>query len=230
MEFWIWGPVGFLNPVLLISLFLIYLSFFSMLADLLVRFNLRDRHIILFGFFFGMFQEIFNKGSVFDDPNFFGVNLINIALINVVWWGLLQGVFALYFANHLIQFKKESAKKMGRIGWGLAVGFVLFMFLVNVLEKTLPSAPFIAYAISVSLMFASFLVFLLSDKNKPARVIEKIKLVDILIIVQFVFSILTGFFHLVFGDTIATYLFIAWSIFMALIYVILRFKGKVLVG
>lgn len=230
MEFWVWGLAGFLNPVLLISLFLIYLSFFSILADLLVRFNLRDHHIILFGFFFGMFQEIFNKGSVFDDPNFFGVNLINIALINIVWWGVLQGVFTLYFANRLVEFKKEEAKKMGKISWGLAVGFILFMFLVNLLEKTLPSAPLSAYAITVSLMFASFLFFLLSDKNKPARVVEKIKLIDILIIIQIILSILIGFLQLVFGYVTAVYLFMAWSVFMALIYVGLKFKRKVLVG
>ena len=42
--------MGFIHPVRLISLSLIYLPHFLILEDLILRFNLRDYHVLLCGF------------------------------------------------------------------------------------------------------------------------------------------------------------------------------------
>lgn len=229
MEFWIWGAAGFLNPVLIVSLVLLYFSFCSMLVDLWARFDLPDYRIIFFGAFFGMIQETFGNGSAFNEPNFFGVNLINIFLINIIWWGLLQGVLALYFANRVVALEKKEALKMKWPGWALAVGFILFMILARILEKTLPNASLKAYMIGAGITIVFLLIFLfLRIRPKPRA--EKIKIIDVVIAVQFVISAIIGFLHLLFGNIMAIYLFLAWSLLLAIIYIIIRLRGRVLVG
>lgn len=221
------GIVGFLNPILIISIVLLYFSFVSMLVDLSIRFNLYDYHIILFGFCFGMIQETFGNGSTFRDANVCGINVINIVLINIIWWGLIQGVLALYFANRIVKFNVRDANKMGKVGWGLAIGFIIVMLLVSVVEGTLPSASFTAYAISIGLILASFVTFLLLKKDKTVKSVKNIKAFDVLIMFQFILSIFIGIIHSVIGTTVAIHLFISWSLFVVLVYIMVRFKGKV---
>jgi hypothetical protein len=71
LEFWVHGVLGFLNYVLVISLILMYLSLFIMIEDLIIRFNLKDHHVLLLAFSYGLFQETFNTGNVFKNPQFF---------------------------------------------------------------------------------------------------------------------------------------------------------------
>jgi len=100
LEYWAHGMSYFLGtwyagPMLS----LLYLTYFSMLEDLIIRYRLRDYQVLNIGFVFGMFHESFNTGSVFGNRAFFGVDLGLVLLVNIGWWGFLQSVLAMYFAN-----------------------------------------------------------------------------------------------------------------------------------
>jgi hypothetical protein len=229
LEFWVHSIIGFLNPVLTISLLLLYLSYFSMLEDLVVRYKLRDHHVLLIGFIFGLFHEIFTTGSVFNEPNFLGINIIILFLANVFWWGILQSIFGLYFANTLVE-RSEVDRKMGPIGWILALTFNLLLFLGRILEGTLPTGSVIGYAISLIIMGVAAFLFIIIKKPEEPLEIDQIKVIDILLKVQIVLCLVMGMILIFIIGIIVLYLFILWSVFTGILYIIFAIKGKKFIG
>jgi hypothetical protein len=229
LEFWVHSIIGFLNPVLTISLLLLYLSYFSMLEDLVVRYKLRDHHVLLIGFIFGLFHEIFTTGSVFNEPNFLGINIIILFLANVFWWGILQSIFGLYFANTLVE-RSEVDRKMGPIGWILALTFNLLLFLGRTLEGTLPTGSVIGYAISLIIMGVAAFLFIIIKKPEEPLEIDQIKVIDILLKVQIVLCLVMGMILIFIIGIIVLYLFILWSVFTGILYIIFAIKGKKFIG
>ncbi len=229
LEFWVHSILGFLNPVLTISLLLLYLSYFSMLEDLIVRYKLRDHHVLLIGFIFGLFHEIFTTGSVFNEPNFLGINIVILILANVFWWGILQSIFALYFANTLVE-RSEVDKEMGPIGWILALSFNLLLFLGRFLEGTLPPGSVLGYIFSLIIMSVAVFLFIFIKKPEETLEIESIKFIDILLKFQIALCLVMGFILIFFIGIIALYLFIMWSVFVGIVYIIYAIKRKRFIG
>ena len=229
LEFWVHSIIGFLNPVLTISLLLLYLSYFSMLEDLVVRYKLRDHHVLLIGFIFGLFHEIFTTGSVFSEPNFLGINIIILFLANIFWWGILQSVFGLYFANTIVE-RNEVDRKMGPIGWILALAFNLLLFLGRILEGTLPPGSVFGYIISLIILGVAVFLFIIIKKPEAALEIEHIKFIDILLKVQIVICLIMGIFLIFIIGIIVLYLFIVWSVLTGILYIIFAIKGKKFIG
>ncbi|MFX0071826.1 MAG: hypothetical protein ACFFAO_12115 [Candidatus Hermodarchaeota archaeon] len=229
LEYWVHSIIGFLNPILTISLFLLYLSYFSILEDLIIRFKLRDHHVLLVGFIFGLFHETFTTGSVFNEPFFLGINLFYLILANIFWWGILQSVFALYFANSIIE-RSEVDKKMGPIGWILAIAFNILLLLGRVLEGTLPEGSVLGYTISLIIMGVALVIFILIKKPDEILEIERVKMIDILLKVQIIIALIMGSILIFFIGIVALYLFILWSLVIGVIYIILFLKDKRFVG
>ncbi|TFG30759.1 MAG: hypothetical protein EU532_00265 [Promethearchaeota archaeon] len=229
LEFWVHSILGFLNPVLTISLLFLYLSYFSMLEDLVVRYKLRDHHVLLIGFIFGLFHEIFTTGSMFTEPTFLGINIIILFLANVFWWGILQSIFGLYFANTIVE-RSEVDKKMGPIGWILALAFNILLFLGRILEGTLPSGSILGYTLSLIILGVAVALFIVIKKPEEELEIEQIRFINILLKVQIVICLVMGFVLIFIIGIIALYLFILWSIFTGIIYIIFAIKGKRFIG
>jgi len=229
LEFWVHSIIGFLNPILAISLLLLYLSYFSMLEDLIVRFKLRDHHVLLIGFIFGLFHEIFTTGSVFNEPNFLGINLIILFLANVFWWGILQSIFGLYFANTLVE-RSEVDKKMGPIGWILALSFNVLLFLGRIIEGTLQPGSVLGYIFSLIIMGVAVFLFIIIKKPEEALEINRNRFIDILLKVQIALCLVMGIILIFIIGIIALYLFILWSVLTGIIYIIFAIKGRRFIG
>jgi len=55
-ELWVHGVVGFMNPVLTVSLIVLYSTYFLMLEDLVVRYRLGETHVLQAGIIFGLWR------------------------------------------------------------------------------------------------------------------------------------------------------------------------------
>ena len=185
--------------------------------------------MLLIGFIFGLFHEIFTTGSVFNEPNFLGINIIILFLANVFWWGILQSIFGLYFANTLVE-RSEVDRKMGPIGWILALTFNLLLFLGRILEGTLPTGSVIGYAISLIIMGVAAFLFIIIKKPEEPLEIDQIKVIDILLKVQIVLCLVMGMILIFIIGIIVLYLFILWSVFTGILYIIFAIKGKKFIG
>jgi len=233
LEFWVWGVGGFMTIVLPVSVFFMYLFYFCMLEDLIVRFKLRDYQVLLFGFLYGLFQESFNTGSTFNDPHFFGVNVFNIFMANVLWWGILQSVLALYFSNRIVDANQGEFGKMGPVGWIFSLGFNLLLLFGVVFEGLLPEAPAYSYYIIIVLMMGVALLFIISvirNRDQEAIKIEKMGNIDAVIRLQLILCFIMGAVLRFFIGDLVHYLFILWSVFTGILYFFSIAKGKRFVG
>ncbi|MBT4512020.1 MAG: hypothetical protein HOC20_07415 [Chloroflexi bacterium] len=115
-----------------------------------------------------MIQETFNTGSVFDEAFVLGVNPVLIFMANVLWWGILQSVFAYYFANTIVKRNDSQTEKMGKWGWILAIGINAFFFSVLALESNLPGGTRTGYLASVILILSA-IVLLIALKNQKTK-------------------------------------------------------------
>jgi len=118
-ELWVHGITGFLNPILTISLLLLYTTYFLMLEDLIIRYKLRDIHVFVIGVIFGLWHETFTTGNNLKADGIFGLDPFVLVVANVFWWGIIQTVMAQYFCNRIFGPRDVNHNKMGRIGWGL---------------------------------------------------------------------------------------------------------------
>ncbi|MGD2249768.1 MAG: hypothetical protein PVF58_15270 [Candidatus Methanofastidiosia archaeon] len=227
LEFWVHGVSGFLNFVLVISLILMYVSLFIMIEDLIVRYKLKDYHVLLLAFSYGLFQETFNTGSVFNNPQIFGVNVFNIIMVNVLWWGIIQCLYSRYFAVQIVgESKKES--KTSIYGWIFAIGFNMLLFLGSVFESHLPEGTSSGYIISIGLIISGLVAFfvLKTPSEKPIR---KLKVIDTLIKINLFLCVFMGVLHGFIGVGVI-YFFVVWTFFLGLVYCFLRIKGMVFIG
>ncbi len=232
LELWVHGIGGFLNPVLTISLFLIYLSYFLILVDLIVRLNLRDYHVLLIGFIYGMLQETLNTGSVFNEAFLLGVNPINIFMANVLWWGILQSAFAYYFAKTIVQDSENEFEKMGLRGWMFAIGINVFFFAVLGIEGNYPDGTAIGYLVSLTLVVIAIALFVIDIKKKTKDIlrIKHIRFVDTLMRIQIIVCVVMGIMHTFILGVVALYLFLLWSVFTGIVYLTFSLKGHRFVG
>ncbi|MHA1376875.1 MAG: hypothetical protein ACTSRG_00710 [Candidatus Helarchaeota archaeon] len=120
------------SPFLPLALFLIYLSLFTMLEDLILRYKLRDYQLILLSFFYGTIYIAFASSILFSPPLLFGINFFALLFVNFFWWGILQGILTFYLANRIVERDWEQPP-LSKLGWFLAViinGSIIFVFVV----------------------------------------------------------------------------------------------------
>ena len=230
LEFWVHGLAEFTDPVLVVSLFLMYLSYFLILADLVARLNLRDHHVLLVAFVYGMMQETLTTGSVFNDAFVLGINPRNVLMASTLWWGILQSVLAYYFANTVVEGREQESDKMGLSGWSFAIGINAFFFLLPAIEDNYPDGTMAGYVTSLILVLTALAILVLLRKPKHAAWIERVRPVDALLRIQCLVCLPMGILNtFVLGD-IAVYLFAIWSTLMGIVYVALVARGHRFVG
>lgn len=215
-----------------------------MVEDLILRYHLKDYQILMIGFVFGVYTEIFITGSIFGSGYFFGIDVFYFFLATIVWWGIIQGILTFYFANRYIAVRDWSEGKSGKIGWVLAFSFQLFMLLGFLFEK--PSLPkslmeiFTGFNSSkrtplgyiTSLIIFSFILsfYFIIQKIKTKKsfkeeiTFERSKFLDVIVISSIIIGFILG--TLLFGSTLAQLLFIFWSIIIGIAFIIYRMKIK----
>lgn len=117
------------QPILLLFLLLIYMSYFTLLEDLLVRYKLRDYHILLIGFIYGDLMNILLPGAAFTPPLYFGINWVNLLYVNIVWWGIIQGVLTFYIATRLTP-RDWGHARLSRKGWMFSLLIIVSLSLI----------------------------------------------------------------------------------------------------
>jgi len=118
------------QPSLPFILFATYFTLYIMVEDLIVRFKLKDYHLMMLSFVYGTIYCAFTSGLAFINPTFLGVAWGPLILINLVWWGALQAVLCFYLANWFNPRDWNHARlsKFGWIGCIAGTVFVLFLF------------------------------------------------------------------------------------------------------
>lgn len=228
LEFWVHGIPGFLNAVLVISLIFMYVSLFIMIEDLIVCYNLKDHHVLLLAFSYGLFQETFNTGSVFNNPQIFGVNVYNIIMVNVLWWGIIQCLYSRYFAVQIVG-KSKKERNPSIYGWIFAIGFNVLLFLGALFESNLPEGTRSGYAISIGLIITGVIIFSVL-RTPTKKSVKKLKGINNLIRIHLFLCVLLGILHVFIGYEIIIYLFVIWTFFLGVIYGFYRIKGNIFVG
>lgn len=230
LEYWAHGIEYFLETWhATLMLFLLYLTYFSMLEDLVIRHRLRDYQVLNVGFIFGLLHETLNTGSVFGNQAFFGVDLTLLLLINIGWWGFLQSVLAMYFANRF-SARDWTHSKMGKVGWILSIGFNAFVLVTASLDPNHPKGGFSGYVTALTVGCLAVLLFWKTLRPRDAMPFNKSKLVDIIVAAQMILCAMIGTF-LGFGNyeiggfprhEFVVVLLILWTLSSGLVLLIFR--------
>ena len=208
-EMWVHGIIGFMNPILTISLLILYSTYFLMLEDLIVRYRLHDIPVFLIGIIFGLWHETFTTGNNLKADGLYGLDPFVLVVANLFWWGIMQTVMARYFANRSFGPRDTDHKKMGRIGWGICLFFNLSA-ISNYVKY--PEIPVEAYIIVFILI--GVLVTLLKYVKKPVQNHEFIrsKFLDILLILHLALCLGIGLTVGSMANAMSTTAFVYWSL------------------
>jgi hypothetical protein len=128
-------------------LFFLYLSYYSLVEDLIVKYKITNKQLIIIAFCFGVIPEAFLTGSIFSPPLYMGINISRFIFINFVWWGFLQGLVTFYFANRIVN-RTWYHRKLNYFGWGIRIIYIacvsIFTFFAS---PVLPKGPVIGYIV-----------------------------------------------------------------------------------
>jgi len=151
------------RPILPFFLFLVYFPYFALVENLIVKYRLRDYHLLLVGFFFGTAFTLFVPATQFVEPQVFGINWFVLFFVNFVWWGAIQGILTFYLANRL--YSRNWRHKL--LSRAQQMAFLVILIIVGLtfrisIQLNIPEVPQIspsAYVIIVLLLIVTALVF-----------------------------------------------------------------------
>jgi len=175
---------GFVNlklvPGLILLLGVTYFSLFTMVEDLIVRYKLKDYQLMLLAFFYGTIYMTWASGSIFYQPNWRGINIGLLLIINIVWWGAIQGVLTFYLANK-ISPRDWNHPQMSKVGW--AVNLIVSLVCLRIFQLS-PVVPHGSgqgqVTIFVILIISLVLTIISIKKNQETINFESNKVLDTL--------------------------------------------------
>lgn len=244
LEYWVHGPPGFINPLMIISLFLLYFTYFLMAEDLILRYHLKDYQVLLIGFVFGVYTEIFTTGSIFGSGYFFGIDLFYFLIATIMWWGIPQGILTFYFANRYIVERDWNEEPMRKLFWVLALAFHIFMFISFISDLNAPPRNIFEFFINLNspkstlegyltsliilggVLAVYFIIQKIRNEEKSDEIItfQSSKFMDFYVISTIIISLVLG--TILFGGRFAQELFVYWSIFMGVIFIFYRLLSR----
>ncbi|MCR4326291.1 MAG: hypothetical protein NUV52_01395 [Candidatus Roizmanbacteria bacterium] len=154
-----------MQPFLPLILFSIYFTLFSMVEDLIVRFKLKDYHLMVLAFFYGTVYGALTSGIVFIRPSFLGVAWVPMVLVNIAWWGVLQAVVTFYLVN-LISTRDWHHPRLSYRGWVLCLTINVAAVLVFQTTGLIPTGTPVGRLSIVIVALASLLLFLVLLRRK----------------------------------------------------------------
>jgi magnesium-transporting ATPase (P-type) len=197
------------RPLFVLSLFGIYLTYFAMLEDLIIRHRLTNYQLFLVAFLYGLLPTAFLTGNLFNREIYWGVvvagvNVGTVLIIGILAWGVVQGMITLYLANRLSR-RDWNHPKMGPIGWALCIVYQVAILAYARTNPVTPRGTLIGYVTLTALVViaAVLLVWSLRSSKGQARPFRPSIVMDILAFGSvFVYLVLGTCF--VFGSTIVT--------------------------
>jgi len=214
-ELWVHGLAGFLNPVLVISLLVLYTTYFFMLEDLVVRFGYGAKKVLIAGIIFGLWHETFTTGSTFGD--FLGVDPVILVIANVFWWGIMQSAMGLYFANRFLGPRDPGHRRLGLVVWTLCLLFSLSAA-SNFMKY--PDASYEAYVVVFTLIGA--MVTLLWKTGEPGEpgTFTPSRFLDAVTCVHLFLCLGIGLTVGSIDNTASTIAFVAWSLVFGILVLV----------
>lgn len=222
-ELWVHGAVGFLNPVLTGSLIVLYSTYFLMLEDLVVRYRLGEVHVLLAGVIFGLWHETFTTGSVFAPGSPLGVNPVVVVLASVFWWGVMQSVVGLYFANRFLGSRDWGHRRIGKLGWALCLLFSLQA--AQTIFRIEGSSP-TGYIVSLSFLASAVFVFVYTKKPEAVTVFQRSRPLDVLVVLHVALCLGIGFTVGSRTNQVTQIAFVVWSVVFGVIVALIRWRTR----
>ncbi len=222
-EFWVHGLVGFLNPVLTGSLVLLYATYFLMLEDLVAGRYLGEGQVLLAGIVFGLWHETFTTGSVFKPSSPIGVEPVVMFISSVIWWGVMQSVVGLYFANRFFGARDWEHRRLGKLGWDLCL---LFSLQAASTFMKMEGSSFVGYAVCLSIIVAVVLLFVFYTGSSAVHEFRRSRFLDILVVVHLALCLVIGATIGSASNLVSTIAFVVWSVVFGAIVAVYRFKSN----
>ncbi|MBU7037085.1 MAG: hypothetical protein HXS52_04080 [Theionarchaea archaeon] len=230
----------FTRPLFILALFGIYLTYFAMLEDLMVRFRLRNYQIFLCGFLYGLFPIAFLTGNLFN-PRVYsgimmaGVNTGTLLIVGILAWGVVQGMVTLYLANRL-ESRNWNHPLMGKVGWVSVVAYQVAVMIYAHQNPVTPRGTATGYLSFIILVIVAALLFIRSLKiPRPSPgPFQPTKIMDFLAFGSVAIFLILGTFFIS-GETVVTSqplnllavtLENIWVIFCGMIFFIYRLLKK----
>lgn len=161
-------------------LFFFYMSYYSLCEDLIVKYRITNKQLIVIAFCFGVVPEAFLTGALFAPPLLFGVNVVRFLFINMVRWSCLQGLVTFYFATRIVQ-RDWNHKRLSHLGWGIRLAYIggvsLLMFVSSpVLPKGSATGYFVVFATIIG--GAAYVKNQLKKPQQPVYTFQKSVILD----------------------------------------------------
>ncbi|MFX1451534.1 MAG: hypothetical protein ACFFCM_11865 [Promethearchaeota archaeon] len=197
VEFWVRGIYFFTKSQFffpfdsIIGLFANYFIYFLFVDYLIIKFRLKDYHILLVGIIYGFVMEIYftQAQNYYADILSF---LFYTITINLVWWGLIQTDLACYFANRLVKREIKDLKP-NNFSWIIFISFnaISILFSRIFITPIIINSLFLFIISNLVLILLIVLLFFSIKKFKPSvSDFKKVTLFDIILIIFFCFPII----------------------------------------
>ena len=181
------GMTQFVNrPLFVLSLFGIYLTYFAMLEDLIVRHHLTNYQLFLVAFLYGLLPTAFLTGNLFNTKIYWGivvagVNVGTVIIIGVLAWGVVQGMITLYLANRLSP-RDWNHPRMGVLGWVVCIVYQIAILTYARANPVTPRGTLLGYVTLVIFVIvaSALLAWSLRSSKGKARPFQPSTVMDIL--------------------------------------------------
>lgn len=218
-------------------LFTAYFTLYTMLEDLIVRFRLKDYHLMVAAFFFGTAYQFLISGAAILPPTRLGVNWTSLLFVVIVWWGVLQSIITFYVANRLAP-RDWNHRKLSKIGWATALVLNGLVILLFQLSGAIPKATASQLVVMVIIMCISVLIFrriIPGENERPSLThFNRSILLDFLsaltVAIFFICAVFLTFDPVKVNtsnvNATATMIVVRWTISLAVILLVYRLYSK----
>ena len=171
------------QPILPLILFTTYFTLFAMLEDLIARYRLKDYHLMVMAFSYGIVYQCLVSGAAFASPLLLGINWTSVLFVITIWWGGIQGVMTFYLANRLAP-RDWNRTGLSKKAWTALLSLNGLMVLLFQRYGGIPKGTGLGTAIMFLILISSVVVFwkILPDKEERSRIPEfrKDRVMDLL--------------------------------------------------
>jgi len=225
-----------LIPALAFVLPLTYFSLFMMVEDLILRYRLQDRHLVLLAMGYATAYDWLTSGILVARPGDFAIDWGAFLFIGLVWWAALQAVLTFYLANRLTP-RDWNRPRLTSGGWVAMILLNTAMVLLFQLNPNLPRAS-VPEALALLGIILAFFALCARFLPRPAMrvqipVFRRSRVLDLLaastVVVFFVSATFlsdTRFVGTSLINASSLALIIPWTLFVAVVLLAYRLKTR----
>ena len=170
------------QPILPLILFSIYFTLFIMLEDLIVRFKLKDYHLLFLAFFYGTIYDAYTSGIIYIKPNFLGIAIVPLFSINIAWWWVIQALITFYLANSIGGERDWNHARLSKKGWIVCLLINIFTVSLFQMSGVIPHGTSLGKLTTLIILVGSLVVSIGSIKAHKPQIVpfKKSKLISVL--------------------------------------------------